>query len=43
MSEHSITVQNVSKSFEDGRIPVLKNVDLKIRHGERVALWGASG
>jgi len=43
MSEYSITVQDVSKSFDDGRIPVLRNVDVKIRHGERVALWGASG
>ncbi len=43
MSEHAIEVSEVSKTFDEGRIPVLRDVSLKIRHGERVALWGASG
>lgn len=43
MSEHAIEVNAVSKSFDDGKIPVLRHVSLKIGHGERVALWGASG
>lgn len=43
MSKHTITVEAVSKSFDHGRIPVLKDVNVKIKHGERVALWGASG
>lgn len=43
MSEYSISVREVSKSFDAGRIPVLNQVSLQIRHGERVALWGASG
>lgn len=43
MSEHAIEVCDVSKSFDSGKIPVLKNVNLRISHGERVALWGASG
>ncbi|MGZ0708355.1 ABC transporter ATP-binding protein [Coraliomargarita sp. W4R53] len=43
MSKYAIQVEGVSKSFDDGRIPVLRKVDVHIRHGERVALWGASG
>lgn len=43
MSDHAIEVNAVSKSFDEGKIPVLRLVTLKIRHGERVALWGASG
>ena len=43
MSEHAIEVIDVSKSFDGGKIPVLKHVNLRIRHGERIALWGASG
>jgi ABC-type lipoprotein export system ATPase subunit len=43
MSKHAIEVCDVSKSFDHGKIPVLKHADLRIRHGERVSLWGASG
>lgn len=38
-----IAVTGVSKSFDDGKISVLKEVDLKIEKGEIVALWGSSG
>lgn len=41
--EPSISIEAISKSFDEGRIPVLHDVHLAIRHGERVALWGASG
>jgi lipoprotein-releasing system ATP-binding protein len=43
MNECAIKVSNVSKSFEGGKIPVLKNVNLDILRGEIVSLWGASG
>lgn len=43
MSDHAITVRDVSKAFDQGRIPVLRNVSLQIKHGQRVALWGSSG
>ena len=43
MSERVIKVANVSKSFEGGRIIVLKHVSLNILRGEIVSLWGASG
>jgi ABC-type lipoprotein export system ATPase subunit len=33
----------VSKSYDAGRIPVLREVNLTVRRGELVALWGASG
>ena len=40
-----IAVRELSKSFvtDRGRIDVLKNVDLDIRKGERIAVVGASG
>ncbi len=40
-----IAVRELSKSFvtDRGRIDVLKNVDLDIRAGERIAVVGASG
>ena len=40
-----IAVRELSKSFvtDRGRIDVLKNVDLDIRVGERIAVVGASG
>lgn len=35
--------RGVSKSYDRGRIVVLRNVSLSVRAGELVALWGASG
>jgi ABC-type lipoprotein export system ATPase subunit len=35
--------EGVSKSYDAGRIPVLHEVDFRVRAGELVALWGASG
>ena len=35
--------RDISKSYDQGRISVLRNVDLSVRAGELVALWGASG
>lgn len=36
-------VRGVSKSYDAGRITVLRDVSLTVRAGELVALWGASG
>lgn len=38
-----IRVENVWKSFDAGRIPVLRDVNLTVRPGEMIALWGVSG
>lgn len=38
-----VRVRNAWKSFDKGRIAVLKGVDLDVRRGEMLALWGASG
>ena len=38
-----VEIQDVWKSFDRGRIEVLKGVDLKVRRGETVALCGTSG
>ena len=35
--------KDVSKSYDEGRIVVLRDVSLSVRSGEVVALWGASG
>lgn len=35
--------REVSKSYDEGRIAVLRDVSLAVRAGELVALWGASG
>jgi len=34
---------DVWKSYDSGRIPVLQGTNLQVRAGEIVALWGASG
>lgn len=38
-----VEIQDVWKSFDRGRIEVLKGVDLKVHRGETVALCGTSG
>ncbi len=38
-----IEAHDLWKSFDAGRIPVIRGIDLKVRRGEMVALWGASG
>lgn len=38
-----IEFKNVSFKYQDGEVPVLKNINLKIMPGETVALIGASG
>ena len=38
-----VEIKDVWKSFDRGRIEVLKGVDLKVRRGETVALCGTSG
>lgn len=40
---HMVAVNGVWKSFDHGRIEVLKGVDLLVRQGEIVALRGTSG
>ncbi|MBI2512742.1 MAG: ABC transporter ATP-binding protein [Opitutae bacterium] len=37
------SARNVSKSYDGGRVAVLRDVSLDVRAGEMVALWGASG
>lgn len=40
-----VRAQGLGKTFDDGRLrlDVLKNIDLEVRHGERIAIVGASG
>jgi lipoprotein-releasing system ATP-binding protein len=38
-----IRARGLTKSYDRGRIAVLRGVDLQVRPGELVALWGASG
>ena len=42
-AETIVEVVDVQKSFDEGRIPVLRDVSMKIGQGEVVALWGSSG
>lgn len=37
------SAHGVSKSYDGGRITVLRDVDLQVHAGQLVALWGASG
>jgi putative ABC transport system ATP-binding protein len=39
----AIAVERVRKSFEDGRVPALRDVSFRVEAGELVALTGASG
>jgi lipoprotein-releasing system ATP-binding protein len=39
----AVAARDIWKSFDEGRITVLQGVDLTVRTGETVALWGASG
>lgn len=46
MSENDaplIRVSDAWKSYDGGRVPVLRGVSLQVRAGETVALWGSSG
>lgn len=38
-----VSVRDVHKSYENGKIPVLRGVDLEVKHGGLVALCGPSG
>ena len=38
-----VEAHDVWKSFDGGRIPVIRGVDLRIARGEMLALWGTSG
>jgi ABC-type lipoprotein export system ATPase subunit len=38
-----VRARDIVKSYDDGRIAVLRDVSLTVRAGELVALWGASG
>ncbi|MGV2977314.1 phosphonate ABC transporter ATP-binding protein [Roseibium alexandrii] len=39
----AIATSALKKQYKNGQVPVLKGVDLTIRHGERVALIGSNG
>jgi lipoprotein-releasing system ATP-binding protein len=43
MSEPLVSVREVKKAYDNGRVPVLAGVSLEIQAGEMVALWGSSG
>ena len=42
-ADTALAVRGLRKSFQGGRVPVLQDVTLSIRCGERVALLGANG
>jgi putative ABC transport system ATP-binding protein len=39
----AIVVEDVTKTFEDGRVPALRHISFEVDEGEFVALTGASG
>ncbi len=41
--EPIIETENLQKSFDNGKIPVLNDVSITVCEGEIVALWGTSG
>jgi ABC-type lipoprotein export system ATPase subunit len=41
--EPIVSAHGVWKAFDNGQISVLRDVNLEVRTGELVALWGASG
>ena len=43
MNAPLVSVRDLKKSYDNGRVPVLGGVSLEIQAGEMVALWGASG
>lgn len=42
-SSSVVHARNLGKSYDHGRVQVLRQVSLEVRAGELVALWGASG
>lgn len=38
-----MSLNDIGKSFDNGKIKVLNNINLDIKRGETVALWGSSG
>ncbi len=42
-ADRLVTVRDVWKAYDNGRIAVLEGVNLDVAAGEMVALWGASG
>ncbi len=43
MSEPLVAARDVWKSYDSGRVPVLRGVSVEVAAGEIVALWGSSG